>query len=124
MTRAATRPTDGPDEADVTEHGPDPIGRLIPLRPGARAGSAYARPGGSAATAGPPVELQQDLATAQQVIADLASRQVNLHFEVDRETGKVRVEMIDRKGKVIREIPARRLLDTLSGGGLLIDAQA
>lgn len=108
----------------MTEHGPDPIGRLIPLRPSARTGSTAARGGGSTASSSPPVELQQDLATAQQVIADLTSRQVNLHFEVDQDTGKVRVEMIDGNGKVIREIPARRLLDTLSGGGLLIDAQA
>jgi len=108
----------------VTEHGPDPIGRLIPLRPSARAGSAAAGGGGSTASSSPPVELQQDLATAQQVIADLASRQVNLHFEVDQSSGKVRIEMIDGNGKLIREIPARRLLDTLSGGGLLIDAQA
>jgi hypothetical protein len=108
----------------VTEHGPDPIGRLIPLRPSARAASTAARGGGSTASASPPVELQQELATAQQVIADLTSRQVNLHFEVDHDTGKVRVEMIDGEGKVIREIPARRLLDTLSGGGLMIDAQA
>jgi hypothetical protein len=107
----------------VTEHGPDPIGRLIPLRPSAQAGSAAAR-GGSGPSTSPPAELQQELATAQQVIADLASRQVNLHFEVDHSTGKVRVEMIDGTGKVIREIPARRLLDTLSGGGLLIDASA
>ncbi len=107
----------------MTEHGPDPIGRLIPLRPSARAGST-AGDSRQAASSSPPVELQQDLATAQQVIADLASRQVNLHFEVDRDTGKVRVEMIDGNGKVIREIPTRRLLDTLSGGGLLIDAQA
>lgn len=114
---------DGPDEVDVTERGPDPIGRLIPLRPSARAGSTSARGSGTAASS-PPPELQRELATAQQVIADLASRQVNLHFEVDQSSGKVRVEMIDGNGKLIREIPARRLLDTLSGGGLLIDAQA
>jgi uncharacterized FlaG/YvyC family protein len=105
----------------VTEHGPDPIGRLIPLRPTAREGARTARSG---AIDSPPVELQQELATAQQVIADLASRQVNLHFEVDHDTGTVRIEMIDGNGKVIREIPTRRLLDTLSGRGLLIDAQA
>jgi hypothetical protein len=108
----------------VTDYGADPIGRLIPLRPSARAGSTSSRGSGSTAAGSPPVELQQELATAQQVIADLASRQVNLHFEVDQNSGKVRVEMIDGNGKVIREIPARRLLDTLSGGGLLIDAQA
>ena len=32
--------------------------------------------------------------------------------------------MIDGNGKVIKEIPARRVLDTLSGGGLLVDEQA
>ncbi len=68
--------------------------------------------------------MQADLATAQQVIADLAARQVNLHFDVDHETGKVRVEMVDGNGQVIKEIPARRVLDTLSGGGLLVDEQA
>jgi uncharacterized FlaG/YvyC family protein len=72
----------------------------------------------------PPPEVRQDLATAQQVIADLAARQVNLHFDVDHTTGKVRVEMVDGSGKLIKEIPARSLLDTLSGGGLLIDEQA
>jgi uncharacterized FlaG/YvyC family protein len=68
--------------------------------------------------------VQADLATAQQVIADLAARQVNLHFDVDHATGKVRVEMVDGNGQVIKEIPARRVLDTLSGGGLLVDEQA
>jgi uncharacterized FlaG/YvyC family protein len=68
--------------------------------------------------------VQADLATAQQVIAELTARQVNLHFDVDHDTGQVRVEMIDGNGKVIKEIPARRVLDTLSGGGLLVDEQA
>jgi FlaG protein len=115
---------DGPGEADVMEHGPDPIGRLIPLRPGARAGSVAARSDGSSGSGSPPPELQQDLATAQQVIAQLAAQQVNLHFDVDQSTGKVRIEMIDGNGKLIKEIPARRVLDSLTGGGLLIDEQA
>ncbi len=105
------------------EHGPESIGRLIPLRATSAAGLGIPRspkPGQST----PPPEVHQDLATAQQVIADLAARQVNLHFNVDHETGKVRVEMIDGSGRVIKEIPTRRLLDTLSGGGLLVDEQA
>lgn len=72
----------------------------------------------------PPPQVQADLATAQQVIAELHARQVNLHFDVDHDTGQVRVEMIDGDGHVIKEIPARRVLDTLSGGGLLVDEQA
>ncbi len=106
----------------MTEHGPDPIGRLIPLRPIAKGGTSSAQAATAQTT--PPPELQRDLATAQQVIAQLSARQVNLHFDVDQSTGKVRVTMIDGNGKVIREIPAQRLLDTLSGGGLLIDEQA
>jgi uncharacterized FlaG/YvyC family protein len=87
-------------------------------------GAGSATPRSSLALASPPPEVQQDLATAQQVIDDLTARQVNLHFNVDHDTGKVRVEMIDGNGKLIKEIPARRLLDTLSGGGLLIDETA
>jgi hypothetical protein len=116
------RSTDGSREIFVMEHGPEPIGRLIPLRMTPGAGSSTLR--SSQALASPPPEVRQDLATAQQVIDDLTARQVNLHFDVDHETGKVRVEMIDGNGRLIKEIPARRLLDTLSGGGLLIDEQA
>ena len=72
----------------------------------------------------PPPEVQADLVTAQQVIAELAARQVNLHFDVDHDTGQVRVEMLDGNGEVIKEVSARRVLDTLSGGGLLVDEQA
>ena len=106
----------------MTDHGPDSIGRLIPLRTTTGAGPRFLR--SPQTHSSPPPEVQQDLATAQQVIADLTERQVNLHFDVDHETGKVRVEMIDGNGKVIKEIPTLRLLDTLSGGGLLIDEQA
>jgi FlaG protein len=113
---------DGSRETFVMEHGTDAIGRVIPLRPSTGATSRFFRTG--PAPGSPPPQVQADLATAQQVIADLAARQVNLHFDVDHETGKVRVEMVDGNGQVIKEIPARRVLDTLSGGGLLVDEQA
>jgi FlaG protein len=114
---------DGPRETYVMEHGPDSIGgRVIPLRPGTGAASRFFRSG--PAPGSPPPEVQADLATAQQVIAELAARQVNLHFDVDHDTGQVRVEMLDGQGEVIKEIPARRVLDTLSGGGLLVDERA
>ena len=105
------------------EHGPNSIGgRVIPLRPSTGASSRFFRSG--PAPGSPPPEVQADLATAQQVIAELVARQVNLHFDVDHDTGQVRVEMLNGDGEVIKEIPARRLLDTLSGGGLLVDEQA
>lgn len=69
----------------------------------------------------PPAQVQRDLDMAQHVIDQLAQNQVNLHFEVDRDSGTVRVQLLDAGGHVFREIPARSLLDTLSGGGLLLD---
>jgi FlaG protein len=69
----------------------------------------------------PPPELRQELDVAAQVIEQLSQQQVNLHFEVDEQAGSVRVQVLDSKGNVLREIPARSLLDTLSGGGLLVD---
>jgi hypothetical protein len=114
---------DGFREYHVMEYGPDSIGgRVIPLRPGTGTSSRFFRSG--PAPGSPPPEVQADLATAQRVIAELAARQVNLHFDVDHETGQVRVEMLDGSGGLIKEIPARRVLDTLSGRGLLVDEQA
>ena len=65
--------------------------------------------------------MQQEFDVAARVIEELSSRQVNLHFEVDHEAGKVRVQVLSGDGSVVREIPARSLLDTLSGGGLIVD---
>jgi FlaG protein len=105
----------------MTDFGPDAIGRLIPM-PSPMAGASTPRI--SRAPSSPPPELQHDFATAQQVAAELESRQVNLHFDVDSDTGRVRVELIGSSGEVLREIPATHLLDALSGGGVLIDEQA
>jgi hypothetical protein len=114
---------DGSRETHVMEHGPNSIGgRVIPLRPSTGASSRFFRSG--PAPGSPPPDVQADLATAQQVIAELTARQVNLHFDVDHDTGQVRVEVLNGDGEVIKEIPARRVLDTLSGGGLLVDEQA
>jgi hypothetical protein len=105
----------------MTDIAPDPIGRLIPM-PSPTGGASI--PGRSCAPSSPPPELQQDYVTAQQVAAELESRQVNLHFTVDSDTGRIRVELIDGSGDVLREIPAMHLLDALSGRGVLVDEQA
>jgi hypothetical protein len=102
----------------MTDIAPDAIGRLIPL-PSPRGGASI--PGPSPAQSLPPTKLQQDYVTAQQVAAELESRQVRLHFGVDPGTGRVRVELIGGSGEVLREIPAMHLLDALSGCGVLID---
>ena len=73
----------------------------------------------------PPADLLTELDRAASVIDDLASRQVNVHFEVDDRTGKVRVQVMGGDGTVLREIPATRMLDVLSSGsasGLAVNA--
>jgi FlaG protein len=110
-----------PKEIPMTDFGPDAIRRLIPM-PSPLAGASTAR--NSRAPSSPPPELQQDFATAQEMAAELESRQVNLHFDVDGDTGRVRIELLDSSGEVLREIPATHLLDALSGGATLIDEHA
>jgi hypothetical protein len=102
----------------VTEHGRTPIGGSNePVRP---------QPGRRLAPAPspisqPPESLQADYRAAARVIEDLAAQHVNLHFEIDESSNRVHVQVLDSNGEIIREIPARRLLDMLSGGGLMID---
>jgi hypothetical protein len=74
----------------------------------------------TAADSSPPPALQAEYSAAAQAIETLASQQINLHFEVDKED-TVHVQVLDSDGQVIKEIPASSLFDTLSGGGLLID---
>ena len=69
----------------------------------------------------PPADVRREFDLAARVIEELSQRQVNLHFEVDHDAGRVRVQVLDGDGAVVREIPPRCLLDTLSGGGLLVD---
>jgi uncharacterized FlaG/YvyC family protein len=74
----------------------------------------------TAGDATPPPALQAEYSVAAQAIEMLAAQQINLHFEVD-DTNTVHVQVLDSDGQVLKEIPASSLLDTLSGGGLLID---
>jgi FlaG protein len=69
----------------------------------------------------PPEAVKQEFDVAARVLQELSSRQVNLRFEVDYRVGRVRVQVLNGDGAVVREIPHRSLLDTLSGGGLLVD---
>jgi hypothetical protein len=100
----------------MTDIAPDAIGRLI-LMPSSTGGASI--PGPSGAPNSPPPELQQDYVTAQNVAAELEARQLNVHFGVDGDTGRVRVELIGGSGEVLREIPATHLLDALSGCDVL-----
>jgi flagellar protein FlaG len=83
-----------------------------------RAASALATPAAGVyeIPAFPPHDLLSELDRAASVIDELAARQVGVHFAIDDRTGKVRVQVVDDKGALIREIPATRMLDVLSSG--------
>jgi hypothetical protein len=65
----------------------------------------------------PPAEVLHALDAAQQVLADLASRNVDIRFEMA--DGHVRTQLLDSKGELIQEIPASHGLDILSGQPLV-----
>ena len=100
------------------DHGLTPITRIDSA---SRAQSTRRQNSMPALPSEPPAALQAEYSAAARVIEDLAARQVNLHFEIDHSTNRVHVQMLNWNGDVIREIPAKSLLDALSGGGLLID---
>ncbi len=103
----------------MTDHGTPPIQGIgkAPATP-----TPAKRPQLRAVDPGPPpADIEQEYNVAAQVIEELAARQVNLHFEVDHAAGTVRVQVLSGDGSLVREIPTRSLLDTLSGGGLLVD---
>src|SRR3954454_4632616 len=65
----------------------------------------------------PPAEVLHALDTAQQVLADLQSRNIDIRFAMDE--GHVRTQLVDNKGEVIQEIPATHGLDILAGRPLV-----
>lgn len=73
----------------------------------------------------PPAEVLDALDTAQRVLDELRTKQVNLSFSTEGEGAlkRVRVEVRDAHGELVREIPARHLLDLLAGDarGVTVD---
>ena len=92
---------------------------VSPTHPAAAKGSEFkleavdTLPGGVPAS--PPKEVLYALDRAQSVIAELASRQVNMRVSVDKETDKIHVALYDSEGKLIREVPAAHATAMLSG---------
>ena len=76
--------------------------------------------------ASPPAEVLDALDTAARVLEDLRTKQINLSFSTEGDGGvkRVRVEVRDASGALVREIPPRHLLDLLAGDtrGVTIDA--
>ncbi|HYW28712.1 MAG TPA: flagellar protein FlaG [Gaiellales bacterium] len=102
----------------MTDHGITPISGVESIALGRTGRPA---PALQLVPSEPPAALADEYHAAARVIEELAARQINLHFEVDEDANRVRVQVLDQHGDVIREIPARSLLDSLSGGGLIID---
>lgn len=65
----------------------------------------------------PPAEVLHALDAAQQVISDLAARNVEIRFQMT--DGHVQTQLVDNDGKIIQEIPARHGLDILAGQNLV-----
>jgi hypothetical protein len=65
----------------------------------------------------PPAEVLHALDRAQEIIADLASKNLEIRFDVT--DGHVRTKLIDKDGHVVQEIPVRHGLDLLDGAPLL-----
>jgi hypothetical protein len=91
-------------------------GPVYPAAPTSRSSAAVApaeTPADTSIPDTPPAEVLHALDQAQQVMADLKSRQLALRFDVS--DGHVRAQMVDSDGNVVREIPARHGLDMLAG---------
>ena len=66
--------------------------------------------------AAPPPEVHAEMLAAQRAIRDMRARGRELHFEMDG--GRVRIELRDLDGNVIKQIPATRALDIATGRGV------
>lgn len=67
----------------------------------------------------PPPEVLTALDEGARVMRELSEARVELHFAVEQgNAGKrVRIQVREADGNVVRDIPARKLLDILSGDG-------
>lgn len=109
---------------DLNAVDPARAARVEPLRPaapapGAAGGFAQALRAQEPAVrvdtipASPPPELRAEILTAQRVVQDLHARGRELRFEID--AGRVRIEVCDLDGNVLREIPPSRALEIAAG---------
>jgi len=69
----------------------------------------------SSVPASPPPEVLSAIDNAARVLEELASKRVNLHFEYDDRSNRVRVQVLDQDGKLLREIPPTQFADIASG---------
>jgi FlaG protein len=102
---------------------PHPVSGPAPARPSAAA-TGFSLPGASMAAgdshiaALPPREVLDAVEVAAGRVDQLAMENRELHFEMDKETGRVIVEVRDLEGNVLRTIPPSKALDVMSGAAL------
>ena len=67
----------------------------------------------------PPAEVLAALDEGARVMKELSDARVELHFAVEQgQAGKrVRIQVREADGNVVRDIPTRKLLDILAGDG-------
>ena len=67
----------------------------------------------------PPPEVLTALDEGARVMRELSDARVELHFAVEQgQSGKrVRIQVREADGNVVRDIPTRKLLDILAGDG-------
>jgi hypothetical protein len=63
--------------------------------------------------ASPPPELREEMLVAQRAFDEMRARGRELHFEMA--DGRVRIEMRDLEGNVLKQIPATEALEIASG---------
>ena len=104
------------------DSGIPPIGSDALRAAGLRPHAGVARTGGGKEDfrvlldqAGPPPELKAEMAKAAKVAEDLHAQGRELRFERDERTGRIRVELRDLDGNVLRVIPGTQALDIARG---------
>ena len=63
----------------------------------------------------PPQEVREAVDAASKVVQDLAANHRELHFEKDRDTGRLIIQVRDFDGNVLKTIPPSTVLDVMSG---------
>jgi FlaG protein len=66
----------------------------------------------------PPAEVLDAIGAAADRADELAATNRELHFEVDKDSNRVIIQVRDLDGNVIRTIPPKDALDVMSGGEL------
>ena len=66
----------------------------------------------------PPADVVEEMSKAAQVWKELRDNDRELHFEIDPDTKRVRIEVRDLEGNVLRRIPPSEALDVIGGAPL------